>query len=78
MAGEAGVVEGDGIPLVPGVDVDGAGVEEISEAVEVAGARGGKNVAVWNLLEGDGGAEIGGGEVDTVEVRVHGGIGIEV
>ena len=37
VAGEAGVVEGDGVPMVAGVDVDGAGVEEVAEVVEVAG-----------------------------------------
>lgn len=37
MAGEAGVVDGDGVPLVAGVDVD-ARVQEVSEAVDVAGA----------------------------------------
>lgn len=50
MAGEAGVVDGDGVPLVPGVDVD-TGVQEIAEAVDVAGAGGLENVAVRDLLQ---------------------------
>ena len=38
VAGEVGVVEGDGVSLVAGVDVDGARVEEVAEVVKVVGA----------------------------------------
>lgn len=67
MAGETSVVQSDGIPLVSCIDVD-SGLEEIAKAVNVAGPRSGKNVAVWDLLEGNGRAEIGRVEVDAVEV----------
>lgn len=38
VAGEAGVVQGGGVPGVAAVDV-GAGVDEVAEAVDVAGPR---------------------------------------
>lgn len=44
-AGEAGVVESDGVPAVASVDVD-SGLEEVAEPVDVSGARGFEDVSV--------------------------------
>lgn len=70
VAREARVVKGHGVPRVAGVDVD-AGLEEVPEAVDVAGAGGREDVAVGDPLEGDGATEVGGVEVDAVHVRVE-------
>lgn len=51
VASEAGIIESDGVPTVPGVDVDDeAGVEEVAEAVDVAGAGGLEDVAGGDFL----------------------------
>lgn len=68
---EAGVVEGDGVPAVPGVDVDAAGVEDGAEAGDVAGAGGGEDVPGGDLLEGDGGVEVLRVEVKGLEGGVQ-------
>lgn len=65
------VIQRHRVPLVPRVDVD-AGVEEVPEAVHVAGARGLKDVAVGDLLQGSRGAEVGWVEVDAVDFGVDG------
>lgn len=51
VAGEASVVERDGVPAVARVDV-GAALEEVGEPVAVAGARRLEEVAAGDLLEG--------------------------
>lgn len=70
VARQARVVKGHGVPLVAGVDVD-AGLDEVPEAVDVAGAGGREDVAVGDPLEGDGAAEVGRVEVDALHVGVE-------
>lgn len=71
VSGEAGVVEGDGVPLVTRVDVD-AGLEEVAEPIDIAGAGGLEEVTCGDLLEGHRGGEVGWVEVDSVQAAVHG------
>lgn len=76
VAGEAGVVERDGVPAVAGVDV-GAGLEEEGEAVAVAGTRRLEEVAGGDLLEAHRRLEVLRVELDVdveaaeLDVRVH-------
>lgn len=72
VAGEAGIVKGDGVPPVAGVDVDKAGVEEVAEAVDVAGPGSLEDVAGGDLFEGDGWLEVLRVELEGVELRVDG------
>lgn len=69
VAGEAGVVEGDGVPLVPGVDVD-AGLQKVAEAIDVAGARRLEDVAGGDFFEGYGRLEVLWVEVQALQFRV--------
>lgn len=70
VAGEARIVERDGVPGVAGVHVH-AGVQEVVEAVEVAGARCLEYVASWDLLERDKGVEVLRVEVEVAKLRLQ-------
>lgn len=49
VTGETSVVESGGVPLVTCVDVNAA-FKKVTETVEVAGAGGLENVAVWDFF----------------------------
>lgn len=74
MASKTSIIERDRVPLVPSINVD-AGIEKVAETVDISGARGREDVAIWYFLEGETGGEVRGVEEDVVDAAVVDGDG---